>query len=161
MAESRYEKYVVRKPSIHGKDGQLEVPERIVPKTRSSTGPLIWCNHPVIEAGIIWGDITVGTGFDGVTKPHKHDGDETFLFLGTDPKDFNDLGAEAEFWLGEGDELDKVVINTSASVFVPGGLAHFPLTWKNVKRPSIFVVVAGGGPESILKQPVSLEGRPT
>ena len=170
MTESRYEKYVIRKPAIIGRDGQLEMPERIEVADRVDTGPLVWCSRRLIEAantgvesGIISGDITVGTGSAGTLRPHKHDEyDELFLFLGTNPKDISDLGAEAEFWLGEGDELEKVVINTPACVYVPAGLAHFPLTWKNVKRPCIFVVVAcvAFEPGLTTQKPVSLEGRP-
>jgi hypothetical protein len=105
----------------------------------------------------------VGTGASGTLAPHKHDDfDELFLFMGTNPKDVSDLGAEAEFWLGEGEELERVVINTSACVYVPAGLAHFPLTWKNVKRPCVFVVVSCSpfDPSSQRQEPASLEGRP-
>jgi len=169
MAASRYEKYVVRKPAIINRDGQHVVPERIEVAGRVDTGPLVWCSRELIvesnigvESGIISGDITVGTGSAGTFAPHKHDFDEMFLFLGTNPKDISDLGAEAEFWLGEGEELEKVVLNTSACVYVPAGLAHFPLTWKNVERPCMFVVIActAFGPGLYKQEPASLEGRP-
>jgi uncharacterized RmlC-like cupin family protein len=170
MAASRYEKYVIRKPAVITKGGQLEIPDKIDLAGKVDTGPLVWCASKIIseasvglESGIISGDFTVGTGAGGGLAPHKHDEfDELFLFMGTNPEDISDLGAEAEFWLGEGEELEKIEINTSTCVFVPAGLAHFPLTWKNVKRPCVFVVVSCSpfDPSSQRQEPASLEGRP-
>jgi hypothetical protein len=85
------------------------------------------------------GQQAVGNGED--FNPHKHDYEEIFLFLGTDPDDTGKLGAEIEFWLGEGDDLEKVVITTSSAVYVPAGLAHFPQVWKNVRRPVMTMVI--------------------
>jgi hypothetical protein len=172
VAESRYEKYVVRRPNVL-KDG-LEVPiEKIVwREERPSTGPnvimsrdLIKDSDAVIEFGLIWRDCVAGNGKPGNFNPHKHDAfDEIFCFLGTDYQNPHDLGAEAEFWLGEGKELDRVTIRTTATVYVPAGLAHFPLIWKNVKRPAMFVVVICSGLERkdywTKVVPISMEGRP-
>ncbi len=170
MATSRYEKYVIRRPAVIKERGQLEIPERLDLAGKVDTGPLVWCASKIVsearvglESGIISGDFTVGAGATGTLTPHKHeDFDELFLFMGTNPRDIGDLGAEAEFWLGEGEELEKIVIDTSACVFVPAGLAHFPLTWKNVKRPCVFVVVSCSpfDPRSQRQEPASLEGRP-
>lgn len=151
MGESRYEKYVIRKPAILVRDGDIYVDR--VPETdklpvwsEKDTGPrVIFSNDLIsgattkIEYGFITGDINVGNGED--FNPHKHDYEEIFLFLGTDPADTGILGAEIEFWLGEGDELEKVLINTSSAVYVPAGLAHFPQIWKNVTRPVMTMVI--------------------
>ncbi len=170
MPESRYSKYVIRKPAVIGQGGHLEIPDRYDLEGKVDTGPLVWVGKEIIpeaitglESGIISGDFTVGTGTGGGLEPHKHDDfDEMFLFMGTNPDDIEDLGADVEFWLGEGDELEKIEINTSACVFVPAGLAHFPLTWKNVKRPCVFVVVSCSpfDPSTQRQDPVSRNGRP-
>jgi hypothetical protein len=173
MAKSRYEELVVRKPNALGQGG-IEIPmEKMVWKPeRPTTGPnvimsqnLIKDSNAVIECGLIWRDCVAGNGKPGNFTPHKHDAfDEIFCFLGTDYQNPHDLGAEAEFWLGEGKELDKVTIDTSACVYVPAGLGHFPLFWKNVKRPAMFVVVICSGLErqEYWKKVVSIsmEGRP-
>jgi hypothetical protein len=167
MAKSRYEKYIVRKPGIFTKDQNIEVPEKI-PVRAPDTGPLIMWSPKlikdacqVIEYGIISGDVTVGDGSPGTFKPLKSYGDGIFfLLLGTNPEDLSDLGAEAEFWLGEGEELEKVVINTPSCVYCPPGVGRFPLTWKNVKRPCIFVVLVPSVTESSRAEPASVEGRP-
>jgi hypothetical protein len=169
MAESRYEKYVVRKPNTVRDDHEVVI-EKLDIEGRPSTGPLVFSSlnlikdsKALLEAGLIWEDSSAGTGEPGTFIPHKHgDFDEIFLFMGTDPKDPMDLGAEAEFWLGEEETLEKVVVTTSSSVYVPAGVGHFPLIFKNVRRPIVFAVV-GCIPydyEKIDKVPVSLKGRP-
>lgn len=169
MTASKYEKYVVRKPAVFGTGFQQEVPDKIDMKGRVDTGPIIWVSQKLVdgssvgvESGVISGDIIVGGGGEGKLGPHYHeDFDELFLFLGTNFEDIHDLGAEAEFWLGEGNDLEKVEINTSACVYVPAKLAHFPIVWKNVKRPCMFFVVVctAFDPVNYKQIPVSTEGR--
>jgi hypothetical protein len=151
MSSSKYEKYMIRRPAILVRDGDVYVDK--VPETDElpvwsdvDTGPrVIFSNDFIadattkIEYGYITGDVNIGNGED--FNPHKHDYEEIFLFLGTDPKDTTKLGAEIEFWLGEGDDLEKVVINTSSAVYMPAGLAHFPQIWKNVQRPIMTMVI--------------------
>ena len=162
MAESRYEKYVVRKPAIVTGDYKDKIPEtdEIPVSSVVDTGPRVIFSpdrvqeaNSIIEYGIISGDVTIGEGY--ITEPHKHDYEEIFLFLGTDQKNTSDLGAEVEFWLGEGDERDKVIFNTSSSIYVPAGLAHFPQIWRNVVRPVMTIVIMPTSKERVLK-PVSL-----
>jgi hypothetical protein len=168
MAESKFEKYIVRKPAVVVRVGDDYVDE--IPKTDKipvmndvNTGPrVIFSNDLIpnektkIEYGYITGDTAVGTGEDIV--PHKHNYEEIFLFLGTDPQDTAKLGAEVEFWLGEGDELEKAVFTTSSAVYVAPGVAHFPQIWKNVKRPVMTMVIMPTTGERNL-EPVSIKER--
>lgn len=158
MTESRYEKYVVRKPAIVTSDYKDMIPETDeIPVTSDvDTGPRVIFSpdrvkegNSIVEYGIITGDVTIGDGY--VTEPHKHDYEEIFLFLGTDPKNTADLGAEVEFWLGEGEERDKVIFNTSSSIYVPPGLAHFPQIWRNVFRSVMTVVIMPDSRQRVLK----------
>ena len=169
MAVSRYEKYVVRKPNVLGAGG-LEVPiEKIQFRPDwPSTGPsvimsrdLIKNSSAVIEFGLIWKDCVAGNGKPDNFAPHKHDVfDEIFCFLGTDYQNPNDLGAEAEFWMGEDETLEKIVINTPSCIYVPPGVGRWPMKWKNVKRPVIFVVLVPNFTEKSRSEPVSYKGRP-
>ena len=168
MAKSKYEKYVIRKPAVIERVGDEYIDK--IPETDEipvwsdvDTGPrVIFSNDFIpntttkVEYGFLTGDKAVGNGED--FNPHKHDYPEIFLFLGTDPKDTGKLGAEVEFWLGEGDEMDKVVINTSSAVYVPAGLAHFPQIWKNVQRPVMTMVIMPTTGERDL-QMIPIEGR--
>lgn len=148
MAESMYEKYVCRKPAV-----PLDAHTEAIPDTDKipnfspvDTGPRVIFSHhsykdagAFIEYGIISGDVTIGAG--DVTLPHRHDYEEIFLFLGTNPEDTTDLGAEIDFWIGEGDEREKVTFTTSSSIYIPPGTVHFPQVWRNVIRPVITVVI--------------------
>ena len=58
------------------------------------------------------------------------------------PVDTNDLGADIEFWLGEGDETDKLAFSTASLVFVPRNLVHMPIIYRNVKKPILLVIVS-------------------
>ena len=165
MTESRYEKYVVRKPAKLTPDYKEVITEGKFEYEGNDTGPMVWVSRtffkdtPVIcESGIISGDIEVGVTQD-IVIPHTDDSANMFFFLGTDPKDPLDLGAEAEFWLGEGETLEIIHINSSSCVYVPPHVAHFPLIWKNVKRPVVFFVVWCQG-ERTRPQVISLAGRP-
>jgi hypothetical protein len=155
MAESKYEKYVTRKPAIlkgAGPDGPIfQVPEtdEIPTISQVDTGPrLIFSkdflkdDNSIIEYGFITGDTVIGDGKN--IGAHKHDYGEIFLFLGTNPNDTQFLGAEVEFWLDEGEDLEKIEFTTSSSIYVPPGVAHFPMFWRNVKGPNMMVVIVPG-----------------
>jgi hypothetical protein len=73
-------------------------------------------------------------------NPHSHNFVELLCFLGSDPADIRDLGAEVEVCLGE--EGEKHLIDTAAVVSIPAGLIHCPITIKNVKRPIVFLEVS-------------------
>jgi len=169
MKKSRYEKYVVRKPAIVKKVGDKYIdvmPEgdKIPNERPEYTGPRVIISKEtmppastIIEYCYVTGDTVVGTGVDFV--PHKHDYEEIFIFLGTNPEDTMELGAEIDFYLGEGPELEKVTLTKSATVYVPAGLAHFPQVWKNVRKPVFTMVVMpdAAGKKNVI--PVSMEGR--
>jgi hypothetical protein len=63
----------------------------------------------------------------------KHDSDKLMVFLGSDPANHEDLGAEVELWL----ENDKLVLTETCVVFVPSGVAHGRMVVKSVRRPVI------------------------
>lgn len=154
MAESKYEKYVIRKAQViagPGPDGVMKFafPETYeVPKTnKTTTGPrLIFSNDIVkeatskIEYGWVMGDMTLLTS-DKDFGAHKHDYAEIFMFFGNDPYDTSYLGGEGEFWLGEGNDLEKIKFDKSCSFYVPAGLGHFPLHFRNVKSPIMMGVI--------------------
>lgn len=81
--------------------------------------------------------ISEPTEFD---RPHAHEFAEILCFLGGNPKDIRDLGAEVEIYLGE--EQEKHVINTAAVVSIPAGLMHCPLIIKKVTKPFVFLEIS-------------------
>jgi hypothetical protein len=81
--------------------------------------------------------ISEPTEFD---RPHAHEFAEILCFLGGNPKDIRDLGAEVEICLGE--EQEKHIIDTAAVVSIPAGLMHCPLIIKKVTKPFVFLEIS-------------------
>jgi hypothetical protein len=74
------------------------------------------------------------------TEAHTHDYDEVLAFIGTNPDDPYDLGAEVEFWI----EDEMHIITRTSLVFVPAGVKHSPLVFRRVDRP-VYHYTAGPG----------------
>lgn len=93
---------------------------------------------------------------------HKHDFDQVLFFLGGDCNSMDDLNAEIELCLGE--EKEKHLINTTTTVFIPGGLPHFPATVRKMDKRFYYMEISlareskeipvSGGPE-----PTTVAGR--
>lgn len=66
---------------------------------------------------------------------HVHEQDEVLMWLGGDPADPHDLGAELYLDI----EGERTVVTTSGSVYIPAGTRHCPLGWNKVTRPFRFV----------------------
>jgi hypothetical protein len=69
-------------------------------------------------------------------EPHSHDFDEFLCFLGSNPEDPEDFGAEIEVSLGE--EGEKQIINTATVVCIPKGMIHYPVNFKKIDKPVLF-----------------------
>jgi hypothetical protein len=145
MAESRYEKYIVREPTrpqrgANYKWSDIENARTAPPYMLMEAGkPVDGVNH-MVEYMWIWKDNAMGSTPDG--PPHKHDCEEMFLFIGTNKDNTHDLGCDIEFWLGEGKEADKLNFSASAMIYVPRNLTHMPIVFKNVKKPLLMIVFA-------------------
>ena len=177
MKKSRYEHLVARKPNMmRAGNKEVTIDEMASDRPGVDTGAVVLCSRDLIkdsnvgfEYGIISHDQIIGTdpvpaSEGGGLGPHKDiDHDHLFCFLGTNPDYPSELGGEIEFWLGEGDEIDTVVVDTPSSIYVPANLGMFPMIWRNVTRPIIMCVVASEGIEKSkeVQLPVSMEGRPT
>ncbi|MCL1829466.1 MAG: hypothetical protein FWG32_08260 [Oscillospiraceae bacterium] len=61
----------------------------------------------------------------------KHDSDELLMFIGSDPVEPENLGAELEIRL----ENDVLKLNETCFVFVPKGAAHGDFEVKSLKKP--------------------------
>ena len=89
-------------------------------------------------------DADCSLGYHCIAKPmsfdrvHSHDFPEMLCFIGGNPLDITDFGAEIEFTLGG----EKHLINTPAVVSIPGGVEHCPIVFKKVSKPLIFLEVS-------------------
>jgi len=66
-------------------------------------------------------------------RPHTHNTQQFICFLGSNPYNIGDLGAEIEISLGE--EREKHLIATPTMINIKPGLVHGPLVYKKVDRP--------------------------
>jgi hypothetical protein len=73
----------------------------------------------------------------------RHDGfEETVLHIGSDPDNPEDLGGTLQFGIGE----DLLEFSTNHCVYLPKGMDHGPLNWKEVRNPLIeLAMMLGAG----------------
>jgi len=75
-----------------------------------------------------------------IGTPEVHDFDQVLIFMGSDPRNIGDLGAQVELCLGSGRE--KHMITTSTAVFVPKGTPHMPATTLRMDRRFILMTIS-------------------
>lgn len=98
----------------------------------------------VAHNGELGGNITMA--YHCVTKPklfdmtHAHDFQEVLCFIGGNPLDITDFGAEVEIQLGS--EHEKHIITKTSCVSIPPNLPHCPLNIKRVDKPIIFLEIS-------------------
>ena len=90
-----------------------------------------------IQHRISWKYVTQPTLL--MEEPHTHDFDEFLIFLGSNPKDPKDFGAEIELSLGQ--EQETQIINTASVVCVPKGLIHGPLNFRKIGNSIMFAII--------------------
>ena len=93
-------------------------------------------------------DAECSLGYHCISKPmsfdmsHSHNFHEMLCFIGSNPEDVTDLGAEIEFTMGEGDDKETHKITTSSVVSMPPGLMHCPIVFTRVDKPIIFLEIS-------------------
>ena len=126
MAETNYEKYVVRNPVY---EAAPEVKNRQTPTmTFMSTAQVPEANY-YIEMGWIYGIPEPNPGI----YEHTHDYDEIILHWGSNPDVPQDLGGEIEIYIGG----QPITFNTTTGIYIPKATPHGPLTWKEFRFPHI------------------------
>jgi hypothetical protein len=89
-------------------------------------------------------DTDLSIGYHSIAKPmsfdepHSHPFAELLCFIGGDPENINDFGAEIEFTLGG--ETHKITEPTVVSI--PGDVEHCPIKITKVTRPIVFLEVS-------------------
>lgn len=135
MAESKYEKYLVRKPLYAGHR-----------KGTGFTNPaLSYLNDDLIPGCNIFLDYR---WFFNLPEPrsiipqHAHNYDEVVLHIGSDPDNPENLGGEIE--VGVEDEV--LNFDRTTALYLPKGTKHGPFTWKKFERPHLqMAIVLGAG----------------
>jgi len=136
MQESKYARYVVSDPKV------VSVAYHPRQNVKGVTFPdEIYLDNDLVPGAPV--TIDIGWRFtipepDPVEWTHTHDFDEVLNFIGTDPDNPHDLGAEVEMQIGD----EKFVLTRTTSIFIPRGVPHCPMIHRRVDRPYLLVVVA-------------------
>jgi hypothetical protein len=156
MAEGKYTKYVNKMVSFGKQFGfnhpSFEGKATIGPPAydRESSGNELVGIHieyfQINKAGVGLGNFDkFGPDFDGTPwvydRPHRHFADEYFMFHGSDLERPTYLGAEVEFWLGEGADAEQLIITEASVVLVPAGMVHCPIWFRKVDHPPVYQTV--------------------
>jgi hypothetical protein len=129
MVGLKYGKYILRgKAEKKPLDGATRMKSAVLGSLKDCAG---------VEHRINWQYISQPTIL--AEKPHEHDFDEFFIFLGRNPASPRDFGAEIEISLGQ--EGEKHIINTTSVVCIPKGLIHGPLSVSKIIKPIVFSVI--------------------
>jgi len=131
MAESKYNQYFLKEPwgIIHpGTDPGAPVYIGIGQETpiEGWTEPFTQVLRPIYHA------------FKMIPEGHRHPGAEILYFIGGDPMNFKEFGAEVELTIGEGADEETRVITSTTWVYIPANLTHCPLDFKKVDKPIMF-----------------------
>ena len=130
-----YERYLVRKPIYEAGPG---VKNRQSPTMTYMSSKQVPEANYYIEFGWIW-DIPDPNPH---IHEHVHDFDEIVLHIGGDPENPEDLGAEIDFYV----EGQCLTLTTTCGIFLPAGVSHGPLIWKDVRKPHIeMAIMLGAG----------------
>ena len=131
MAERKYEKYFVMKPTapppgVERPPSDLDNLE--APKLHHFMG----LGDHVVEGSMMVNFSWMYAGEDpGRMEAHVHPYPEIIGFVGYDPEHPEDLGAEAEIWMDD----EQYIIHSSFMVYIPKGLKHCPLVVRDIKKP--------------------------
>ena len=121
MAETKYGKYVVRKPVAIGGFG----PELMYYGDKDYQSNFTTMFLRITEPTLM------------EDAPHSHDFDMYLYFIPFYPDDMDDLHADIEMGFGEEQEIHK--ITKATSVYIPKGMIHCPLHFKRVDKPILLV----------------------
>ena len=73
---------------------------------------------------------------------HAHPFDELVLLIGSNPRNTKDFGgSEIEWFMGEGDEAERFVVDTTTLIYVPKGLVHGPMNFLKIDMPILNVAI--------------------
>jgi hypothetical protein len=125
MAKTKYGKYFLKEPwgIIHpGTDPHAPVYIGIGQKApvKGWDEPLVQVLRPIYKP------------YKMIPDGHRHGVAEILYFIGGDPMNFKEFGAEVEFTMGEGKDAEVHIITNTTWVYVPANLMHCPLNFKRV-----------------------------
>lgn len=137
MAETKYGKYIISNP-LPIKPGGMA--HHVAGKKRTAEGA-IYLNSELLPETKIFSNIARTFGEPDpqpFIHPHKHDADEVIYFLSMTSD--GTLGCDVEIAMG--DEGEKHTFNRTTLVYIPKGLTHCPIYYRNFQKDRQFTLVS-------------------
>jgi hypothetical protein len=75
-------------------------------------------------------------------EPHVHDHDEVVYFIGSDPRNIGDLGAEVNFKIGPKGQEEDHIFSEPTAVVIPKGVWHCPMETLKFQKPFLCMAVS-------------------
>jgi hypothetical protein len=119
MAKLKYSKNIIREPFF-----------KAAPEFGGGT---MFKHTDDDKMGVIYEHIYVDNPGLSIKESRSHDTHELFIFVGSNPENIRDLGAEISFKLG--DKKEEFIINDATVMTVPAGLKYGPITVKKFTKP--------------------------
>jgi len=131
MAKGKYDKYFLKEPwGVPLKHTTSNDPVYIGLGQKGPVEgwetPLTQVLRPVYRAYVM------------IPAPHRHNTTEILYFIGGNPMNFKEFGAEVEFTIGEGADTETHIITNTTWVQIPPNVPHCPLNFKRVDKPIMF-----------------------
>jgi len=131
----KYEKYVIQNPVDYGEKRYYPV---------GYWGPNVWFKGNVDFGGKPFTLTFIRVEHDMVMEEvaHNHDFDMWVWQLPLEHDNMEDLSCDVEMVFGSGTEDDPKEAYTLAKTgcfYIPAGVVHGPYTFKNVKKPILFI----------------------
>jgi len=107
---------------------------------------LVWmCGSDLegMDANVLWGFCSQPGIARRGAGAHVHPTDEVLVYLGMDPENPDDLGAEIEVDMGP--EHERHLIDKPTAIVCPAGTPHTPLVTRWVDKPFAFFAVTLSG----------------
>jgi len=141
MAELQNAKYIVydTKPIPPELIEKMRERRKDIQSTIKSTR-LLWMDNEMVEGATFYMEcvwLWSGSVTGSTEEPHVHDFDEIIGFVGCNPDSPHDLDGEIELWL----EDEQYIITKSCLVFIPGGLRHCPMIFRNINKPVLLMTI--------------------
>ena len=132
---AKYDKFVIQNPIDYGE-------KRYTPYVINEAN--VWYMGDTDFGGRKFSLVMVRVDHDFVMEEasHTHDFDMYVWHVPLDGGDMEDLGGEVEMVFGSGtpdDPVEKYSVTKTSCFFVPAGTTHGPYTFRNVKKPMLFI----------------------
>jgi hypothetical protein len=131
MAETKYGKYFLKEP--WGVTHSWSEPDAPVYIGLGQKAPVEGWDEPLTQVLR-----PIYKPYKMIPDGHRHAVPEILYFIGGDPMNFKEFGAEVEFTMGEGEDAEIYTITNTTWVYVPANVMHCPLEFKRVDKPIMF-----------------------